>query len=115
MWSTIEQSIGIICACLLTYQPLFRRMFSKSAGSSANAYVQRKSSKVIGMNNLSLKSHSKASGDASNAGFSRLDEESGIGSSVTTHVTAERPATLTATKDGIVRGQVFEQHHEFIS
>lgn len=31
MWSSIEQSVGIVCACLPTLRPLFRRLYGASA------------------------------------------------------------------------------------
>lgn len=34
MWSSVEQSVGIICACLPTLRPLFRRIYDVSHGSS---------------------------------------------------------------------------------
>ena len=32
-WSSIEQSVGIICACLPTLRPLFRLLYGRSANS----------------------------------------------------------------------------------
>ena len=117
MWSTIEQSVGIICACLLTYQPLFRwfwnRFSSKTRGYSDDS--RRTPSKRIQMLHLASKSASKTSGDANNAGFSRLDEENGLESSITTHVTTAPSTRPPASQDRIVRDQAFEQHHEYIN
>ena len=36
-WSSIEQSVGIICACLPTLRPLFRRLYGPSGISSDGA------------------------------------------------------------------------------
>lgn len=113
IWSTIEQSVGIICACLLTYQPLFRRIFSKPRGYSDNPYTGRTPSKAVRMLHLSSESASKGPRDVGNAGFSRLDEEHGLGSSVTTRVTATHRASNEAPA-GIVMDQAIEQHHEII-
>lgn len=38
MWSSIEQSVGIICACLPALRPLFRRLYGSSTHSSAYAW-----------------------------------------------------------------------------
>lgn len=36
-WSSIEQSVGIICACLPTLRPLFRTWYGSSKRSSATS------------------------------------------------------------------------------
>ena len=105
IWSTIEQSVGIICACLLTYQPLFRWFSSKTRGYSDKAYSGRAPSKMIPMLHLASKSAPKTSGDAKNAGFSRLDEENGLESSITTHVT-----TAPSTRPPAARDKIFRDH-----
>ncbi|KAL9024698.1 MAG: hypothetical protein Q9196_006322, partial [Gyalolechia fulgens] len=90
IWSTIEQSVGIICASLLTYQPLFHRIFSKFRGFSDRLDSERTPPRAIGMLPWRSKSDARVSGDPGSAGFSRLNEKPCLENGVTTRVTAER-------------------------
>lgn len=73
MWSSIEQAVSIICACLPTLRPLFRRLYSSTAHNSenANSYHTEPRGKTTS-NNITLSQFTN-SGDAdSTAGFARL-------------------------------------------
>ncbi|KAJ5372315.1 hypothetical protein N7517_004321 [Penicillium concentricum] len=37
-WSSVEQSVGIICACLPTLRPLFRRLYGPSRAASSRGH-----------------------------------------------------------------------------
>ncbi|KAL8934423.1 MAG: hypothetical protein Q9216_005923 [Gyalolechia sp. 2 TL-2023] len=113
IWSTIEQSVGIICACLLTYQPLFRRLFAKVRGYSDKFDSENAPSRAISMQPWRSKSAANVSGDPGSAGFSRLNEKHCLENGVTTRVTAERVVGSEAPA-GILRNQAIEQHHELI-
>ncbi|KAL8936666.1 MAG: hypothetical protein Q9211_004070 [Gyalolechia sp. 1 TL-2023] len=114
IWSTIEQSVGIICASLLTYQPLFHRIFSKFRGFSDRLDSERTPPRAIGMLPWRSKSDARVSGDPGSAGFSRLNEKPCLENGVTTRVTAERVVGNEA-QAGILTNQAIEQHHEVIS
>ena len=53
----------------------------------------------------------KPPSDSSTAGFARLDEESGIQGSVTTHVTAAWREESTVLPEAIMKNQTIEQFH----
>ena len=53
----------------------------------------------------------KPPSDSSTAGFARLDEESGIEGSVTTHATAVWREESTVLPEAIMKNQTIEQFH----
>lgn len=112
MWSTIEQSIGIICACLITYQPLLSRVLSFfNCESPTTARNQQIPSRSYELANLKM-SPLKPSLGESTAGFARLGEHAGTESAVTTHVTMAGADTITVVSEGIVSNQTIEQHRD---
>ena len=120
MWSTIEQSIGIICACLITYQPLVSRLFSliKGESSSAGENQRRESSEVYELGHLKRRSPimNLSSNNASTAGFARLDEVAGMENSVTTCVsTTAESRRFMGSPEAILKNHTIEQHHDHLS
>ena len=113
IWSTIEQSIGIICACLITYRPLFGRMCSAYHNTIEKPAMQSHPSKTGEMPNLRSKASGRTS-DASAAGFARLYEDD-FESGVTTHVTAIRTPGFSAVPKAIMKDQTIELHHSYVS
>jgi len=116
MWSTVEQSIGIICACLPILRPLFGKIFASShSGSGSTAidgkYTHHRHGPPIGLSHLSSKPTTRNSLEGSSAGFARLDEESGIEGSVTTHVTRGSNNDLHVLPQAILKNQLIEQHY----
>ena len=112
MWSTVEQSIGVICACLPTLRPLFGKIFanSQSGGSSG---AEAKYGGPIGLSHLGSKPTMRNSLEGSSAGFARLDEEnSGAEGSVTTHVTKGSNNDLRVMPQAILKNQSIEQHYD---
>ena len=116
MWSTIEQSVGIICACPLTFQPLFGRVFAKVRGSKNNESDAQAQSKFTMMHRLRPNWPFRTSRDAVNENFFRLDEESDVGNRITTRVTTAGQGTLAPhALSGIVMDHAIEQRHEYVS
>lgn len=118
MWSTIEQSIGIICASLITYQPLVSRLLSfirvESSPASDNQYQD--SSKPNELRRLKRRSPLRLSSDASTARFARLDEIAGMESSVTTYVTTTAESSrFPGAPETILKNHTIEQHHDHLS
>ena len=111
IWSTIEQSLGIICACLITYQPLLSRVLSPFRRGSTTCDSQPATSKATEMSRLGTRHTMKPPSDSSTARFARLDEESGIEGSVTTHVTAAWREESTVLPEAIMKNQTIEQFH----
>lgn len=83
MWSTVEQSVGIICACLPVLPPLFRRLLGYPVTSQRGSRPSKPSKSG---NSYPLKLAQKAktrhsSGTTADndtvGGFLRLDEEWG--------------------------------------
>ncbi|XHG09504.1 hypothetical protein AWENTII_012559 [Aspergillus wentii] len=73
MWSSIEQSVGIICACLPTFRPLFRRLYGASQHSSngKSTGTQRTPSTTIHLSDLG----SRGGETGSTVGFARWPTE----------------------------------------
>ena len=125
IFTTVEQSMGIICACLPTLRPLIGRLREMSKHSS-----DRTPRSDIPKNSMALKplksrtAFNHANVGDSRTGFAKLlgDIESGLGglptsesreATVTTHVGTspsgfeEQPAM----PETILRQQTLEQHH----
>lgn len=49
MWSSIEQSVGIICACLPTLRPIVRKLYYKSKNTS------QRTKRESGMSDVTIK------------------------------------------------------------
>ena len=111
IWSTIEQSIGIICACLITYRPLLARMRGKTySRTTENLASQGETSKsAVEMSNRRF-------GDADTAHFARLSEDHELYGGIKTDVTAT-PWTreFPPIPRVIVKAQTIEQYHDDIS
>jgi hypothetical protein len=112
IWSTIEQSLGIICACLITYQPLLSRVLSPFRRSSDTGESERNPSKATEMVRLGTRPNQKPSNDVSSAGFARLNEDNDIESTVTTYVTADWKGDPMVLPKAITKSQTIEQYHQ---
>lgn len=118
IWTVVEQSLGIICACLPTLRPLLSRFglfTTKSTHASNSKNTNSRSGAVIGLSNLSSRPGFRPSMDvSSNAGFARLDEENGgLGHSVlTTHAGRMPSGDVPQVSRGILKGQTVEQHYD---
>lgn len=103
IWSTVESSIGIICACLITYRPLIGRLRSTYSGNITDHGTPGvDASKSVEMPNRRSKV-SHGSSDASTAGFARLIEEDKGMAVPTTHVTSIRTMGVPPVPKGAVR------------
>ncbi|KAJ5816708.1 hypothetical protein N7447_008941 [Penicillium robsamsonii] len=111
-WSSVEQSMGIICACLPTLRPLFRRFY----GSSRAASSIGNSSAFDSHARSSLSSRlSRCDGETSSSGFPspqqhrrrasshELDELPSIYRSPTFDETHERPDSQISQTNGMNR------------
>ena len=129
IFGTVEQSMGITCACLLTLRPLITRLREISKTSSNRTLESGIPENPITLKPLNTRpafSHTNV-GD-SRTGFTKLpgDIESGLESLTTT---GSRDATVTthvgtsplrfkehlAMPGAILRQQTLEQHHDQIN
>ena len=129
IFTTVEQSMGITCACLPTLRPLIARLREISKNSSNRTPESDIPNDPIALKTLKTRpafSHTNV-GD-SRTGFAKLpgDIESGLGSlattgsrdaTVTTHVGTSPPGLKEqpAMPEAILRQQTLEQHHNQIS
>ena len=114
MWSTIEQSIGIICACLITYRPIFSRLRSAYSRAIEHPATQAYVSKSVEMPNMRSKGLPRSS-DAFTAGFARLYEEDKFERGVKTQVTVTETCELPPSLELIMKNQTIEQYHDRVS
>ena len=127
IWTSVEQSLGIVCACLPVLRPLFHRDFftpvSKSKATSLTGNTAT--------SNLNLTHKWGSSGERGITGFARLDEADfrgemppdqltesillqPMGGSVTTEVTKAPKSDLPVIPAAILKGQTIEQHYDRI-
>ena len=112
IWTTIEQSIGITCACLPATRPLFARLLGNikhSSGHETNL-EQAAHSTAVPLSHYTSRNIIDGSTHTANAGFSLLSEEdpAGVGS-VTAHASKAESDELPIATHGIVRQQTLEQ------
>lgn len=112
IWSTTEQAIGIICACLSTMQALVRRLRSKLQEQDCEASGR---SKLLGQIQMPHLQSEGAIGLAQNAGFTHLDEEDASAAYFATCVTTTRPSAAKIGTEGVYRDQTIEQHHRYLN
>ena len=131
-WSSVEQGLGIVCACLPTLRPLFSFLYSnrtKSGNTNSNG---------IGMDTYSGKSPHVASvnhsgwGDdtGSTVGFARLQDEERIlspkeiqrsvygagpiSSATTTSTGGDQKRKVPLSTGAILKESTIDQHSEII-
>ena len=125
VWSSVEQSLGIVCACLPVLKPLFGRFLpSHSAAAKSDP-----DSDKINLSNMKPKSPWRTFEDTNVTGFSRLDEADIEGqtptclgprvetqppfeSSVTTEVTSGSPKDPVVFGSAILKNQSVEQRFD---
>ena len=111
IWTVIEQSMGIICACLPTTRPIFDRV--RSNGKNSNSSATHDTATRVPLGNFSSRSNLRPLADISKAGFARLDEEIALEpNSVSTHASMTPRGGLPVVTDGIVKQQTLEQHYD---
>ncbi|EEA22418.1 conserved hypothetical protein [Talaromyces marneffei ATCC 18224] len=73
MWSSIEQAVAIICMCLLTLRPLFRRFYGSTTSKpkQENDFHTETRCKTTG-NNITLSQFTNSGEPDGTAGFARL-------------------------------------------
>lgn len=73
-WSSVEQSVGIVCACLPTLRPLFRQLYGTSRNGTSDSAGSRARSATIRLSNMGTARSTDHDG-SSTVGFARLSEE----------------------------------------
>lgn len=115
IWTTIEQSIGIICACLPTTRPLFGRLLHNIKHSSGHDTGSHKvaHSSEIPLPQYASRPATNGSFDTTRDGFARLQDESSVGlSSVTAHASSAARDDLPIVAERIVKQQTLKQQVE---
>jgi hypothetical protein len=97
-WSSVEQSVGIICACLPTLRPLFRRLY----GASRAASIRDSSSTFDSQDRSSLSGR-----------MSHCDESTGImGSASPQHRMRRASSHELDELQGVYGSRTFDETHE---
>ncbi|CAD6565603.1 MAG: hypothetical protein ASARMPRED_007366 [Alectoria sarmentosa] len=108
VWSEVEQSLGIVCACLLCLRPLLGRFFmgSNAHGTIANGTTDANSRDIELVKR----------GNESTAGFARLAEEQGDLSGTVNEIRAARRGGEGAVrgKEGILKRESFELRYNAV-
>lgn len=115
IWTTIEQSMGIICACLPTTRPLMGRLFSniQSRDKDHPSGTPDTHPKAIPLPTYTSRPSLGGPLDNSRTGFARLEEENLVGAGfVTTDASRISDDDLPTVPDRIVKQQKVEQHFE---
>lgn len=114
LWSAIEQSTGIVCACLPTTRPLLGRLFTKMRRTSDK---NSESTPRIHPSGIALTSYHSRRGihgslDTSKNGFARLEERTIDGNTITVKTDISRSLSdgTPNIPQGILKQQTFEQH-----
>ena len=118
MWNSMEQSIGIICACLPTTRPLFGRLlhnFRHASGRNEKPHIAGYATSIPLAHYSSRRAADGPTGRARD-GFSPLSEENLTGfSSVTAHASQSASGHLPVVPERIVRQQTLVQHVEILA
>ena len=111
IWTVVEQSLGITCACLPTLRPLFGRLlFGTHTTTSSNKFGRDGD---INLTKMSYKPSTLGRGDEeSTTGFARLPEANMPASTVTTQATAGFRGEPSVVPDAILKSQSIEQHYD---
>ena len=117
IWTTIEQSIGIVCACLPTVRPLIARFWKGVKKSNEDDTLRQKTfSSSIPLSRPTAQHGVQRSTNMVDDGFVRLTESLELGNgSVTAYVSEARGDNLPVAVDAIVKQQRLEQHVELKS
>lgn len=111
----IEQSVGIICACLPTLRPLFGRILgavTHQSNTSYDTFGGKSTSPSVKLTRLRFRDRETDHRDDSLTGFARFGGEEDIGneSAVTTHVLgAANGRSLVVPEGAVVRDRSIEQ------
>ena len=114
----MEQSIGIICACLPTTRPLFGRLlqnFRHASGRNDKPHIAGYATSIPLAYYLSRPAADGPT-DKARDGFSRLSEENLMAfSSVTAHASQSASGHMPVVPERIVRQQTLVQHVETLA
>ncbi|KAL8991365.1 MAG: hypothetical protein Q9177_000206 [Variospora cf. flavescens] len=112
IWTTIEQSVGIICACLPTTKPLMGRLLANIKSSRKGHSDNTHETPTQGISLPTYKPRRSLGGsiDNSRTGFARLEDGNAVGAgSVTTNASRISGDDLPRVPDRIVKQQKLEQ------
>lgn len=115
IWTAIEQSVGIISACLPTTRPLFGRLLRNIQHASGHDHEPQITGYAtsIPLAHYSPRPAVDGSIDRARGGFSRLSDENTIDlSSATPHASQSASDDLPIVPERTVRQQKVEQHVE---
>ena len=108
VWSTIEQSVGIVCACLITFQPLISWLLLTVKRTGRDSGAQSESSRAYELSKPRPKIKSKTTGEPGAGSFARLEERNEVESTVT----AEPYSGFSNVPDAILKKQTIEQRYD---
>ncbi|KAL8837395.1 MAG: hypothetical protein Q9176_005701 [Flavoplaca citrina] len=117
IWTAIEQSIGIVCACLPNIRPLIAHFWKGVKNSNDDETHRQKAY----LSSIPLSRHIAHQGvqrstSTTDDGFVRLAENLELGNgSVTVQVSEARGDNLPVAVDAIIKQQRLEQHVELTS
>lgn len=113
IWTTIEQSIGIVCACLPTTRPLIKRFISAAKDSNEDTLDRTMKTSSMPLSNYAARQGVHDSTDTSNGGFVKLTDGGTVGNgSVTAHASTAGPDKPPVAAHTILKQQRLEQHVE---
>ena len=108
LWTSVEQSLGIVCACLPMLRPVFTYILGGKPGQSSRG----SRSKTTQLSDLSLRPPRRQSMDNITAGFTRLHEDDPVAGSVTAQATQGPESHVDTRQPGILKTQSVEQFYE---
>ena len=116
IWTTIEQSMGILCACLPPTRPLlgrFLRTLKRSTGHSTDR-SKPSNTGAVPLTHYSSQRGLNSSKNMPRDGFSRLSEENNAGlGTVTAQTSAVPNVDLPIMSDRILMQQTLEQQVDY--
>lgn len=117
IWTTIEQSIGIICACLPMTRPLIARFLKGVKKSKCDGIREQKiAPSSIPLSRYAARHGIQYSTDTTTDGFVRLTEGNAQGNGlVTAHAFKAKGDDLPVAADAIIKQQRLEHHVESTS
>ena len=114
-WGSIEQSIGVVCACLPMTRPLFGHLLHNikhAFGHNHKLHIAGHAPSIP-LGHCSPRAAADGSTHKTRNGFSRLSEENMAGfGSVTAHASQSTSDGLPVVPERIFRQQKIEQHVE---
>ncbi|KAL8935221.1 MAG: hypothetical protein Q9216_005531 [Gyalolechia sp. 2 TL-2023] len=113
IWTTIEQSIGIVCACLPTTRPLIKRFLKGVRDSGDDTLDRTLKTSTVPLSHYAARQGVHDSTDTTNDGFTGLTDKGTVGNgSVTAHASTASNDKPPVAAHTILKQQKLEQHVE---